>query len=167
MPLWGAEENVSGTRLWGRVPATQKGGGKDQFIKEFIQRVSLCPPRRSGLPRVLFCSEFHIHELNCQPLRYGCSPFVSVSAVVLHVCFSPVAGAGLLGFPPLASLMLIIYGMRLEAGQTFSCSKHGWVKSISTPQPQATSKPPQWLSDLVCSGRNQSCTFAHTDYSQQ
>lgn len=141
MPLWGAEENVSGTRLWGRVPPLLKNqkGRQDPFIRGFTQRLLLCPPKSS-----LLLWKLPLHP-GTQLWASSSSPFVWVSAGGLCVCLSTVTVAGLMGFPCLASQMLISYGPRLEAGRTLNSSKYGWVKSITTPLPPTASWPPQWF----------------------
>lgn len=100
----------------GRVPHHLKRRREGWILKEIHPKPLPLPSQEVWTPlRVLsYLGNFPcICKLHCQPPWDGSFPFVWVSVVLLHVCPLLVVGAGLRGFPCVASLLVIIYGMKL------------------------------------------------------
>lgn len=118
----------TGKYVWckalGRVPHHLKRGRRERWTHKGIHpKLLSLPSQEVGTPKsFLLLWKLPLHPQT--PLD-GCFPFVWVSVVLLQVCPLTMAGAGLIGFSSLACLLVIIYGIKLEAGKTLITSKCG------------------------------------------
>lgn len=155
---------MSGAGFWGRVPHHLKRRREKWTHKGIHPKPLPLTSQEVGTPNCsLLLWKLPLHPYSSLPASQG---WLFPSRLCLYsaaTCLLSHHGLGR------SDRLLTIYGVRLEAGQTFIGSKCGGVQSMTTPHTHTHTSTTTTMIELLFSsgGRHQNCTFAHTDYSQQ